>query len=185
MAGAATWRRGWPTGLRQRSRNSATTRTDLRTQRCYVIACVVFDLADPLISPSRVVAVQMPARAAGHETVTIDTEDVEPKEGLDRLNIPVAHRSQQVIGWVATGRRTLYRQYSGGSRSGPAGDLCSNPLDPRRHSGLSSRYRTLPHAVPGRRAGALRNQIRTNGRSAQTRRSMMREEIDRFRGSTH
>lgn len=45
----------------------------LRTQRTYVIACVVPDLANPFY-PSLVVAVQRVARAAGYEVITIDTE---------------------------------------------------------------------------------------------------------------
>lgn len=45
----------------------------LRTQRSYVIACVVPDLANPFY-PSLVVAVQRVVRAAGYEVITIDTE---------------------------------------------------------------------------------------------------------------
>lgn len=45
----------------------------LRTQRSYVIACVVPDLTNPFY-PSLVVAVQKVARAAGYEVITIDTE---------------------------------------------------------------------------------------------------------------
>jgi LacI family transcriptional regulator len=45
----------------------------LRTQRSYVIACVVPDLANPFY-PMLVVAVQKVARAAGYEVITIDTE---------------------------------------------------------------------------------------------------------------
>jgi LacI family transcriptional regulator len=53
----------------------------LRTQRSYVIACIVPDLANPFY-PSLVVAVQKVARAAGYEVVTIDTEGVEANERL-------------------------------------------------------------------------------------------------------
>lgn len=45
----------------------------LRTQRSYVIACVVPDLTNPFY-PSLVVHVQKVARAAGYEVMTIDTE---------------------------------------------------------------------------------------------------------------
>ncbi|WP_245440132.1 LacI family DNA-binding transcriptional regulator [Mesorhizobium sp. Z1-4] len=45
----------------------------LRTQRTYVIACIVPDLANPFY-PSLVVAVQKVAREVGYEVVTIDTE---------------------------------------------------------------------------------------------------------------
>lgn len=45
----------------------------LRTQRTYVIACVVPDLTNPFY-PLLVVSVQKVARAAGYEVITIDTE---------------------------------------------------------------------------------------------------------------
>lgn len=51
----------------------------LRTQRSFVIACIVPDLANPFY-PSLVVAVQKVARAAGYEVVTIDTEGVAANE---------------------------------------------------------------------------------------------------------
>ncbi|OLP62548.1 LacI family transcriptional regulator [Xaviernesmea oryzae] len=51
----------------------------LRTQRSYVIACVVPDLANPFY-PSMVVAVQRVARAAGYEVITIDTEGLVANE---------------------------------------------------------------------------------------------------------
>jgi LacI family transcriptional regulator len=51
----------------------------LRTQRSYVIACIVPDLANPFY-PSLVVAVQRVAREAGYEVVTIDTEGVAANE---------------------------------------------------------------------------------------------------------
>lgn len=53
----------------------------LRTQKSYVIACVVPDLANPFY-PSLVVAVQKVARSAGYEVVTIDTEGVAANERL-------------------------------------------------------------------------------------------------------
>lgn len=51
----------------------------LRTQRTYVIACVVPDLTNPFY-PSLVVAVQRVARAAGYEVMTIDTEGLAANE---------------------------------------------------------------------------------------------------------